>query len=124
MWLDKRGVLKVKCSETCFLIGFGFIYIAAGISDSGGEWAEFLPYIYKGLALFGIAMVSHICGSFPLCGWLKVVRTWVVDVKEDIAYLQYNRYGYILHIPKTRLFLCLKATRSIQLADIDVVFAI
>lgn len=124
MWLDKSGVLKTKCSETCFLIGFGFIYIAACISDAGGEWAKFLHYIYKGVAFLGISIVSHIYGPSPFRGWFKVVRTWVVNVKEDIAYLQYHRYGYILHIPKTKLFLCLRATRSRQLADIDVVFAI
>lgn len=114
----------MKCSEAGLLIGFGFIYLAACISDAGGEWTEFLPYIYKGFVFLGISILSHIRISSPFRGWLKVVRTWIVDVKEDIAYLQYNRYGYILHIPKTQLFLCLKATRSIQLADIDIVFAI
>ena len=51
---------------------------------------------------------------------IKIVKTWSESIKEGKAYLQYNNYGKVIHIPNTDLYICFGCKECVELKDVKV----
>ncbi len=49
--------MKDRVSLGLFLIGFMYLYITAGTSDAGGDWAVFMQFVCIGVCFWVLAWI-------------------------------------------------------------------